>query len=63
MTGYRHGDLQTVLYVFRTPAGAVFVDNAGGGKAWAESCVAMELFVQQNSWNHSYACLDGETES
>lgn len=61
--GYRYGDLQTVLHVFRTPAGEVFVDNAGGGQAWAESCAAMDLFIQRNSWNHSDACLDGETES
>ncbi len=57
-SGYRFGNLDTVLYVFRTSAGRVYVDNAGGGMAWSESCEAMDLFVEANRWSHGSGCLD-----
>jgi hypothetical protein len=61
--GYRYGDLRTPLYVFTTPEGPVFVDHAGGGMAWAESCAAMDVFVTRNSWKDGYGCLDGTLHS
>ena len=57
-SGYRYGNLDTVLYVFRTSAGRVYVDNAGAGMAWSGSCEAMDLFVEANHWSHASACLD-----
>jgi hypothetical protein len=58
-TGYRFGNLDTVLFVFQTSAGSVFADRGGGGMAWSESCDAMDIFVRANGWNDASACLDG----
>lgn len=62
-TGFRYGGLETPLFVFSTPQGPVFVDQGGGGMAWAESCAAMDVFVTRNRWRDGHGCLDGSLSS
>jgi hypothetical protein len=56
---YRPGDLDTVLMVFQTSHGPVFVDGGGGGMALAESSQALNEFAERNGWRHALGCLDG----
>lgn len=62
-TGYRAGNLDTTLLVYKASVGEVFVDRGGGGHAWAESCDALKEFVRRNGWRDATSCLDGTLDS